>query len=546
MQGKISRREFLRVGGAGFAGVAFLGLAGCESGGETTASGKISSLRIAIPQDVGPLNIFAQHEEPLTELVYDKLLAPSPYVEDPQPWLAKSVTKIDPSTWEVAVRDGVSWHDGEPFTAEDVKFTFEYFLDSPTGRWTHHISEVPKVDEVEVIDESTLRLRSAYPSPFLGSVTLADLPILPKHVWENVEAPATYSKLPVGTGPYRLVDYSSEQGYSFEVNSDYFAGKPTVDQLRMPVIEDPSATFTALRAGELDATTRSLPPEILKEFKNLQKIQVATTDPLSFVELRLNFERKPFDMHEFRRAFSMAVDREALVETVLLGQGRPGTQGYPHPDSPWANPDNKQPYDPDEARRILDGLGFTDRDGDGIRETSEGEPLRFTIKVAGTEPTYVRSVELVSEQLGEVGIGAKVQTLDPGTISGLFDSRDFEVYINSITAHGAADPTQFIMSHRSGYLWDLPEVPYPEMAGLIEEWKQTETIEDRTEVSFQMQELFNSQPTAVVLYYPEEHWAFRTKAYDNWAESPGYGVVHKWSFLPEEVRKEANAVTKGF
>ena len=92
-----------------------------------------SSLRVAVPQDVGPLNIFAQHEEPLTELVYDKLLAPSPYVEDPQPWLAESMEQVDPNTWEVTVRDGVKWHDGEPFTAEDVKFTFDYFREAPPG-----------------------------------------------------------------------------------------------------------------------------------------------------------------------------------------------------------------------------------------------------------------------------------------------------------------------------------------------------------------------------------------------------------------------------
>ena len=529
---------------AGLVLAAALLFVGCGSDEESAE--KASSLRIAVPQDVGPLNIFAQHEEPLTELVYDKLLAPSPYVEDPQPWLAKSVTKIDPSTWEVTIRDGVKWHDGEPFTAEDVKFTFDYFREAPTGRWTHHISEIPDVEQVEVIDEATVRLSCAFPCPYLGSITLADLPILPQHVWEGVEDPQTVTDLPVGTGPYRLTEYDSEQGYRFEANEDYFAGRPQVDRLVMPVIQDTSATFTALRAGELDAAARSVPPEILKEFENLQNMQVVSTDPLSFVELRLNYEQKPFDMHEFRQAFSLAIDRRSLVETVLLGQGRPGTQGYPHPDSPWTNPENEQPYDPDEARRILDELDFTDRDGDGVRETPDGEPLTFTIKVAGTEPTYVRTVELVSEQLGEVGIEAEVQTLDPGTIGELFDSRDFEVYINNITAHGVADPTQFIMSHFSGYLWGLPEVPYPEMATLIEEWKRTKTIEDRTDVLYEMQELFNSQPTAAVLYYPEEHWAFHPEAYDNWAESPGYGIVHKWSFLPEEVRKEANAVVKEF
>ncbi|TCJ16725.1 peptide ABC transporter substrate-binding protein [Rubrobacter taiwanensis] len=534
----------LRSGGLLGVGVALLIFAfGCGGG-----SGEADRLTIAVPQDVGPLNIFAQHEEPLTELVYDKLLAPSPYVEEPRPWLAESVERIDPETWEVTVRDGITWHDGEPFAAGDVKFTFEYFLEAPTGRWTHHISEVPHVEEVEIVDENTLRLSCAYPCPELGPVTLADLPILPQHIWEDVpgDRAATYNELPVGTGPYRLVEYSAERGYRFEANEDYFAGRPLVDELVMPIIEDTAATFTALRSGELDAAARNVPPELVPEFESSRAIALAETAPLQFDEIRINYEREPFDIPEFRQAFSLAVDRRELLDTVLLGQGRPGTQGYPHPDSPWTSPDNRQPYDPERARQILDGLGFVDRDGDGVRETPDGNPLEFTIKVAGTEPSQVRAAELVVKQLGEAGISMTVQTLDPGAMGELFTSRDFDTSLGTITAHGVADPTQFIMSHRSGYLWNLPEVPYPEMEALIEEWMQATTVEERTRISFEMQELFNSQPTSIVLYYPEERWAYRPDAHDGWVESPGYGIVHKWSFLPEEVGNEANAITERF
>jgi peptide/nickel transport system substrate-binding protein len=158
----------------------------------------------------------------------------------------------------------------------------------------------------------------------------------------------------------------------------------------------------------------------------------------------------------------------------------------------------------------------------------------------------VRAAELVAEQFAEVGIAFDVRTLDPASMEALFDSRDFDVTLGTITAHGVADPTQFIMSHRSGYLWDLPELPYPEMEALIDEWMQTTTVEERSEVSFEMQELFNRRPTSIVLYYPETNWAYRPEAYDGWAESPGYGILHKWSFLPEEVADDANAVTQRF
>lgn len=503
---------------------------------------RVEQLRVAVPSDQGPLNIFAQHEEPLTELVYDKLLAPSPYVDEPQPWLARSVTARDSSTWEVELRDDVTWHDGENFTAADVAFTVDYFKESPTGRWTHHVSEVPEIERVEVVDQTTAVFHCAYPCPFLGSVTLADLPILPEHVWEGVEDPKTHEELPVGTGPYELVEYDPSTQYQFEANEDYFAGTPRVEQLVMPIITDPSTAFTALQSGELDAVDRRVPPELLEQFQTSEDIEVVSTSPLSFPELRMNFEVAPFDRPIFRRALSKAVDREQLLETVALGQGRPATQGYVHPDTPWSAPDVGNTHEPDAARSLLEEADFTDSDGDEVREDADGGPLGFTIKVAGNEPTQARAAELLAEQFGAVGLEVDVQSLDAGTIGDLFSSRDFEAYVNTISAHGTADPTQFIMSHRSGYLWNLPEVAYPEMASLIQEWMDAATIEERTDKFFDMQQLFAEQPTTIPLYYPDGYRAYRADTYDGWAESPAYGTVHKWSLLPRDAACDANAL----
>lgn len=157
--------------------------------GPTTAE----RLTIALPAAVGgPLNVFVSFQEQVSELVYDKLLAPSPYVAEPQPWLASEVRMVDPSTWDVTVRDDVRWHDGEPFTAEDVAFTFSYARDAPTGRFTHHINEIPDVTSVELLDANRVRFTCAFACPDLGPVTLADLPILPEHVWSQV--PPTEAK----------------------------------------------------------------------------------------------------------------------------------------------------------------------------------------------------------------------------------------------------------------------------------------------------------------------------------------------------------------
>lgn len=512
---------------------------GSEGGGGTGPS----QLTVAVRQDFGPLNIFAQHEEPLTELVYDKLLAPSPYVEDPQPWLAESVERRDASTWEVSLRDDVTWHDGEAFTSADVAFTVNFFKQAPTGRWTHHVAEVPEIARVETPDEQTAVFQCASACPFLGRITLADLPMIPEHIWRGVGAPEQVTDPPVGTGPYELTSYNSTDGYRFTANPDYFAGQPKVDELVMPIIADPSTTFTALRTGELDAAARTVSPELVEQFRANPDIRVKATGGLQFPALQMNFERAPFDQAGFRRALSRAVDRQALLETVILGQGRPATQGYPHPDSPWTAPDLSMSYEPQTARELLDQLGFTDTDGDGTRERTDGTPLAFTIKVNGSEPAHIRAAGLLAEQFGEVGLDVTVRQLDAGAMGELFSSRNFDAYLASAPVHGVADPTQFVMSHRSGYLWDLPEVAYPEFSELIADWKAAATIEARTDELFAMQRLFNQQPTAIPVYYPDQSWAYRPGAYDGWVESPGYGIIHKWSLLPRDVAEDANALS---
>jgi peptide/nickel transport system substrate-binding protein len=502
-----------------------------------TTQARVPKLTIAVPLDTGPLNIYSSDAsfDYLVDLVYDKLLAPSPYVEKPLPGLAESVTQLDPMTWSVKVRDGVRWHDGKPFTADDVKFTYESYRDGSPNRYTHHVNAVPKVDQITIDNPRTIRFVCNYPCPTLGPVTFADLPILPKHIWERVKEPQTYKDLPIGTGPYKLVEHRPDQFYRFQANKSYFMGRPLVDELVMPIIKEPNATFTALKTGEIDIAVRDVPPELRAELTRLPTIKTIRTAPLSLVELHLNFERVPFDRPEFRRALSLMVDRKPIVDTVLLGEGRPGTQGYNHPDSPWTKPGLATPFDREAANRLLDGLQFVDRNSDGIRETPTGQPLAFAVIVPSNEPVWMRVVEMVAKQAQAVGIKLTVQPLDIGTVLGLYTTRQFDVHINLTGPHGVADPDMFIMGHLSGNLWN-PAIPYAAFESLLEEWKKTTDIESRKRVSFRMQELFSNQPTVIPLYYPTLTFAYRPAAYDNWVESPGFGIVHKWSFLPAESR----------
>ena len=111
-----------------------------------------------------------------------------------------------------------------------------------------------------------------------------------------------------------------------------------------------------------------------------------------------------------------------------------------------------------------------------------------------------------------------------------------QLYLTEIGPHGVADPDQLVVSQGSGYLWKKGLL-YPEMDTLIKEYVASSSKETRRDALFRMQSLFNERPTSLALYYPDEHWAFGRAAFDRWVESPGYGIVNKWSFLPEESRR---------
>ena len=515
-----------------------------EDGKENSAESKDSSstktienLTIGLKSDVGPLNIYTGNLDWLTDMVYDKLFSPSPYVDEPTPWLAESATQIDEDTWEVVIRDGIKWHDGVDFTAEDVKFTYEYYRDGPANRHTHHVSDVPKIDEINIQEDGkTLTFECGYACPSLKTITFADLPILPKHIWENVENPRKYSDLAIGTGPYKLTEYVADQHYILEANEDYFMGAPTVEKLTLPIIADSTAMFNALKSGQIDISSRTVPAELISSFSSDNNFKLASATNLSIVQFGLNYEIAPFNNETFRQAMSLSIDRQAIVDTVLLGQGRAGEKGYPHPDSPWTNPDLSTPYDATKANTLFDELGYKDTNGDGFRETPEGEALSMSIKVSAGEPIYVRVAELMVEQYKQVGLTLKVETLDPTTYSADISEDNFETYVSLIGPHGVADPDQFVQSHSAGYLWTAG-LPYPEMDAIISDWKAASTIEDRKLIAFDMQTLYNNQPTAIALYYPDEVYAYNAEKFDGYVESLGYGIINKFSFLPEETQK---------
>ncbi len=515
------------VGALGLLMIVALG----SAAGSAQQSQQVERLTIATEADKGNLTPYSFRPPPglhseLTGLVHDTLFL-SPYTEDPIPWLATEASaSLDARTWTVTLRDGVTWHDGEEFTAEDVAFTYEYYKEGPVNRYSHHASEVPLIESVEALDASTVQFSCADPCPTLALVTLADLPILPRHIWESVDNPQRYTELPVGTGPYRLAEYVEDQSYRFEANEDYFLGPPAVKEINMPIVPDPSSMFLALETGEVDAVTRDVPPELEERLEEAENIELLEGGRFSSLFYIFNDEHPPLDQQEVRRALDMAIDRQELVNTVLLGSGRVGSPSFMHPNSGWYEPQDAN-FDPEQARTILDDAGISDSDGDGSRE-SDGEPVSLSIIVPANDPQQIRAAELVAQQLEEIGIELRTESLDPGTLGSRTFARDFELSSYQGVPHLLGDNTQMIESLETLLFYSNPE--YEELKS---EWFEATTIEQQSELLSEIQTLFVEDPPAFTLYYPDTQYAYNSSAYDGWIPVVGHGIYHKWSFLPE-------------
>lgn len=496
---------------------------------------RVDRLTIATEADKGNVTPYSFRPPPgihseMVGLVYDTLFL-GPYTDEPIPWLATEATPDEESrVWTVKLRDDVTWQDGEKFTAEDVAFTYEYYKEGEPNRYSHHASDVPVTESVEAVDATTVEFTCAQSCPTLDLVTLADLPILPEHIWSKVEDPLTYTDPPVGTGPYTLEEYEEDQSYRFEANEDYFMGPPAAKELVFSIVPDPQSMFLALQSGQVDAATLPAPPELQSRLENNEEVELQEGDRFSSVFYVFNNERPPLDQPEFRKALDLAIDRRELVETVLLGNGRPGSPSFMHPDSEWFKP-REASFDPDRAREILDNAGISDSDGDGIREY-EGEPVRLSVIVPANAPQPIRTAELVAGQLEEIGIELEVESLDPGTLSERQNSDDFDISSFNGVPHLLGDPDQMIESLDSLLSYD--DSRYEE---LRQRWFETETVEGRREALFDIQELFVDNPAALTLYYPDTTFAYRPDAYDGWLTVNGQGIFQKWSLIPGAAEK---------
>lgn len=384
-----------------------------------------------------------------------------------EPALAKSWdVSVDRRTWTFHLRDGLRWSDGQPVMADDVTFTMDLIHD-------------PKVDtalrEVLMIDGKPLRyarvdthtVRVTLPAPFGPFLAAMDFPILPKHKLEKPWKAGTFNstwgvdtppgKL-VGTGPFVLASYAGGEKALYRRNPYYWrrAGDgrplPFVDNRILQFVADQNALLLKFRAGELDginvraedwATVRK--NERAGGYHTLNLGPSWTTHFIAFnwnprATRVLAYKREWFAKKEFRQAVSYALNRPSMIDTIYRGLARPLWSPVSEANRAFFNPRVRQyPYHPAKAQALLKGLGFVDRNGDGIREDRAGHELAFTLLTTVSLTQGIARASIIQADLKQVGIRVTVSPLELNALTARVDNtHDWECV--QLSFSGDPDP----------------------------------------------------------------------------------------------------------
>lgn len=523
MDTPVTRRAFL---GGSAAVVAALSLGGCRS---SRRAGGPTELRLP-GGSFGFPSPFATIAGPgyvQMSYIYDTLLW-----KDASgrllPWLAQSVERShDGLTYTFHLRKGITWQDGRALTAEDVVFTFEYFARQPLGPLI--IAQPFGVQGARAVGAGKVVIELELPAVTFLEAVAGAVPIIPKHIWSGIaDAPhAQDMAVLVGSGPYRLHSYSPGEGASlYLANDDHFLGRPYVRRLELRPVDD---ELSALLAGDVDVAetaAEGTSSDALSPFHgNAYDIVHATGGFMFPLIWNLARESALTDVR-VRRAFALAIDRGAIVERLLSGNGLAGNPGFLPPNDPFFVPTEQYAFDPAAAERLLDEAGFRSRTADGLRRDPNGRVLRFSV-VTGNSPIPA-ALDLIVEGLKRIGIQLRPQAVDLPTLFGRLQQGADEIALSLYPGPGGtapnADPDTmrtFYSSRIKGRLQGAQGYLNADLDRLADRQLVTADPAERKRELARMQHLVARDLPALPLYYPTLFTVFRREVFDSWYYTPG-------------------------
>lgn len=311
--------------------------------------------------DIDTVNLFAPvtggANTDILRLIYDMLgrVRPDGTVE---PWAAESWEVIDDTTVQVNVRQGMTFHDGEPVTAEDVKYSYDIQKAEGAAIYAPFLDPI---EEVEQVDDYTLIFHLSQPYPALFQATFSQILIVPKHIWENVDGVLAEAQVdnPIGSGPFSWGGWQRGEVLTLMAYKDHFQA-PEIDSFSSVVYATPDALFQGLVSGDVQMPDRRLLPTQIEELEQYDYLTRIEEQDFGVYYVGFNLRIPPFDDPAFRQAIAHTIDYDTIVNTLLDGYAVPGAGFIAPANAAWHDPDLTFPsFDLEAARQILTDAGYS-------------------------------------------------------------------------------------------------------------------------------------------------------------------------------------------
>jgi len=474
--------------------------------------------------------------EPL--VVFNRLKA-----NEPNYRLAESFELADDlKSITFTLRDGLKWSDGETLDADDVVFTYDYIKQFPA---LDFISVSAMLESVEKVDERTVRFNLTEPNSLIAN-TIVSMPIVPEHVWSEIDDPVTFAnENPVGSGPMTEVTRFTPQVYEQCRNPHYWdAENLAVDCMRMPQLADNPQVLAALAEGTLDWAT-SFIPDIDNTFvaKDPEHHKYWFT-PSSLVSLQMSQvapdenNRKAFTDVNFRRAVSMLIDRQTIVD--IAGYGYPLVNEDPSMlgelYASFSNPEVEAQFgqygkfDFDAGVALLDEAGYVDADGDGFRDNPDGTPITIDFMVPNGWTDWIDAVQISMETLTEAGLNIQMSTPEAAVWTSGLIAGEYSMTLNALASAAnpyfpyirSFNPDDFGKSRFTAPHWENAEV-----MDLLNQYTQVKDADEQKAIMDQIQLIVAEALPVIPLYNSPSFYEYNTSRFTGWAnaDDPKYSPV---------------------
>lgn len=420
------------------------------------------------------------------------------------------------------LRKGVLWHDGREFTAHDVKFTYDKIMDEKTN--TVRRSSYELVKKAEVLDPYTFRV--TYKEPFSPGLETWGIGIIPKHLLEKEDInTSSFNRRPIGTGPFRFVEWVSDEKIVLEANPNYFEGRPNLDRIIYRIIPETALSEMEILTKGVDYT--GLFPYQFKRMSEVSFLQTYSQPSIGYTYIGYNLKNELFKDKRVRHALTHAINREEIVQYVLNGYGT--VASGPFPNHLWYSNPNVKPlrFDPERSKRLLQEAGWRDSDGDGILDR-DGKPFRFTLITNSGNDTRRDIGVLVQRQLREIGVDVKFELYEWSVfLKNFIIPRHFEACILGWAL--SVDPDAYEIWHSSQIEKGFNTISYsnPEVDKLLEEGRREYDIEKRRKIYWRIHELIAEDQPYTFLYVPLSLSALQRKFFIKEKDKSGNEVLRE-------------------